>query len=172
MKDFVIRPVGPDDAAGIVGVLNPIIEAGCYTAFDTPFSVEAERAYIAGFPPRGMWHVAVRQADHRIVGFQVSEPFATYTRAFDHVGTLGTYVDLECRRQGIASRLFGATFAAARAKGFQKFFTFVRADNAAALATYQRHGFVAIGRASRHARIGESYVDEILIEGFVPDLAE
>lgn len=27
------------------------------------------------------------------------EPFGTYAKAFDHVGTLGTYVDLAMRRQ-------------------------------------------------------------------------
>lgn len=32
-------------------------------------------------------------------GVQVLEPFGTYAKAFDHVGTLGTYVDLAMRRQ-------------------------------------------------------------------------
>ena len=36
----------PDDAAEIVGIMNPIITAGIYTAFDTPFTPESEREYI------------------------------------------------------------------------------------------------------------------------------
>jgi L-amino acid N-acyltransferase YncA len=89
--DLLIREAQPDDAEAIVAILNPIIEAGIYTAFDTPFTVEAEREYIVNFPQRGIFHVAVRPQDQKIVGFQSMEPFATYTHAFDHVGVLGTY---------------------------------------------------------------------------------
>ena len=162
--DLAVREVQPDDAEGVVRILNPIIEARIYTVLDTPFSVDAEREFILRFPARGIWKVAVRASDGRVVGFQVMEPFATYTAAFDHVGTLGTYVDLELRRQGIARRLFEATFAAAQSKGYEKIFTFVRADNPTALATYVRHGFVVIGTAARQARIDGRYIDEVLIE--------
>lgn len=48
--DFLIREALPDDAEAIVSIFNPIIEAGIYTVFDTPFTVEAERAYILNFP--------------------------------------------------------------------------------------------------------------------------
>jgi GNAT superfamily N-acetyltransferase len=91
-----------------------------------------------------VWKVAVRAADGRVVGFQIMEPYASYTRAFDHVGTLGTYVDLECRRQGVARQLFNATLPAAIAKGYEKAFTFVRADNPAALEAYLRQGFALL----------------------------
>src|SRR6185295_19170220 len=113
---LTIREARPDDAEAIVRVLNPIIAAGVYTAFDTPFTPESEREYIRNFPARGVFLLALEQTAGQVVGFQSMEPFATYTHAFDHVGVLGTYVDLGCRRQGIASRLFPATFAAARAK--------------------------------------------------------
>src|SRR5437762_8181222 len=135
-----IRQARPQDAEGIVRILNPIIAAGLYTALDTPFTSEAEARYIRDFPARGVFLVAVRQADNRVVGFQSMEPFASYTHAFDHVGVLGTYVDLNCRRQGIATQLFRATFGTAVRKGYEKIFTFVRADNPAALQTYLRHG--------------------------------
>jgi L-amino acid N-acyltransferase YncA len=164
MQDLRIRAIRSDDAEAIVAILNPIIDARRYTAFDTPFTAAAERDYIEAFPARGIWLVAERLRDDRVVGFQVLEPFATYTHAFDHVGTLGTYVALDCRRQGVATALFAATFAAARARGYEKLFTFVRADNDAALAAYRAHGFRVVGTAERHARIDGRYIDEILIE--------
>ena len=162
--ELLVRDACLEDAAAIVGLMNPIIAAGLYTAFDTPFTVEAEEAYLKGFPPRGVFHVAVDRTDGRVLGFQSMEPFATYTHAFDHVGTLGTYVDLTCRRRGIATALFGATFEAARGKSYEKLFTFVRADNPAALATYRAQGFTVAGTAHRHAKIAGAYVDEIMIE--------
>lgn len=159
-----VRPVHPDDAAGVAGVLNPIIVARTFTALDTPVSVEAEREFITRYPDRGIFHVAVAGTTGPIVGFQNVEPFADYTHAFDHVGVIGTYVDLTRRRQGMGAELFGAMLEAAPAKGYEKLFAFVRADNLPALFTYLRYGFRAIGNARRHARIDGRYIDEILIE--------
>ena len=159
-----IRDVRIEDAEEILAILNPIIAARCYTAMDTPFTVEVEREFIRTFPERGIFLVAVDTASSRIVGFQNVSPFEKFTHAFDHVGVIGTYVDLDRRRQGIASALFGATFAAARRKGYGKFFTYVRADNDAGLNTYLRHGFRIVGTAERHAKIDGGYVDEIVIE--------
>lgn len=161
---MTIRDACVDDAAGIVQILNPIIAARVHTVFDTPFTAEQERRYLERFPERGIWKVAVSGAANRVVGFQIVEPFATYTSAFDHVGTMATYVDLALRNQGIAARLFDVTFEAARRKSYEKLSTFVRADNPAALRTYVRHGFAVIGTARHHARIDGRYIDEILIE--------
>jgi L-amino acid N-acyltransferase YncA len=158
-----IRDARPNDAEAIVQILNPIIAARVYTVFDTPFTVDAEREYLRTFPTRGIFHLAVATPD-RVVGFQNLTPFADYTHAFDHVGVLGTFVDLQCRREGVATRLFEATFRAALKKGYEKIFTFVRADNDAALQAYQRHGFETIGTARRQAKIDSRYVDEIIIE--------
>ena len=165
--DLFVREARPDDAEAIVGILNPIIEAGVYTAFDTPFTVEAEHDYILNFPARGIFQVATRRQDSKIVGFQSMEPFASYTHAFDHVGVLGTYVELSLRRRGIARRLFEVTFEVARGKGYEKIFTFVRSDNPGALVTYLHHGFTIVGTARRQAKLQGKYVDEIIIEKFL-----
>ncbi|MBI4483884.1 MAG: GNAT family N-acetyltransferase [Acidobacteria bacterium] len=165
--DLLVREVRPDDAEAIVCIINPIIEAKVYSAFDTTFTVEGEREYILNFPQRGVFHVAIRRHDQQVVGFQSMEPFATYTHAFDHVGVLGTYVDLACRRRGIGRSLFEATFEAARRKGYEKIFTFVRADNVAALVTYLKHDFHIVGTAQRQAKVNGTYVDEIIIEKFL-----
>ncbi len=162
--ELLIRPVCPEDAEAIVAIFNPIIAAGIYTVFDTPFTAEAEREYIEHFPPRGVFYVAERGEDHRVVGFQSMEPFATYTHAFDHVGVIGTFIDLAQRRQGIGTRLSKVTFEAARGKGYEKLFTYVRADNPASLAFHLRLGFRIVGTAQRQAKIAGRYIDEIVIE--------
>lgn len=166
-----VRHACPEDAESIVGILNPIIEAGVHTAFDTPFTVEHERRFIESLSPRSIFHVAVRQPAQTIVGFQIVDPRASYTHAFDHVGTIGTYVDLAARRRGIAKALFAATFEEAVRKGYEKFFTFVRADNPAALATYHHHGFQIVGTARRQSKVNGRYIDEIMIERFLSETA-
>lgn len=165
--DFLIRDASPGDAAGIVSIFNPIIETGSYTLFDTPFTEAAERSYIEGLADRDIFHVAVRPSDRVIVGFQSMSPFANYTRAFDHVGVIGTYVDLQNRRQGVAKSLFPATFERARRKGYEKIFTYIRADNPGALATYRHHGFQIVGTARRHARLQGRDVDVVIVERFL-----
>ncbi len=151
----------------MVELLNPIIEAGVYTALDTPMTVDDQRRFIREFPVRGIFHVAV--LDGRVAGLQNLDPFATFTHAFDHVGVMGTYVALQHRRRGIARALFAVTFAEAVTQGYEKIFTYVRADNDAALQTYLAQGFTVIGTARRQARIRGRYIDEVLIEKFLSD---
>ncbi len=159
-----IRDVRIEDAEEILAILNPIIAARCYTAMDTAFTVEEEREFIRTFPARGIFLVAFDTTLKRIVGFQDVSPFGSFTHAFDHVGVIGTYVDLGLRREGIATRLFTATFDAARRKSYEKFFTYVRADNEAGLRTYLCHGFRIVGTAERQAKIDGRYIDEVIIE--------
>ena len=163
----LIRKVRLTDAEAIVALLNPIIKAGKYTVLDGPLTVEVEREFIASFPRRGVFQVAERQSDGVILGFQTIEPFATYTRALLHVAIIGTFVDLAHRRRGIGLRLSSVAFEAARAKGFEKLFSYVRADNPQALAFYLGLGFRIVGTAKRQAKIGRAYVDEVIIERFL-----
>ena len=164
---WLVRDVQLEDAKAIIDILNPIIKSGTFTILDKPFSLEAEREFISAFPEAGIFHVAVDKDEQHIAGFQTIEPFASYTRFFDHVGVIGTYVDLNALRQGVASSLFHATFAAMRQKGYEKVFAYVRGDNPTALSAYQKHGFSVVGTAKKHAKINERYVDEIIIERFL-----
>jgi len=165
--DLCVRNVRESDAEGIVAILNPIIEAGEYTVLDTPATVEFEREYIAGFPPRGIFCVAEDQAEGRLVGFQSLEPYATYTRGFDHIGVLGTYVDLACRSCGVGTMLARCTFGKARRHGYEKITTYMRADNLDSLAFHIKLGFRIVGTAYRQVKIGHTYVDEVTLEKFL-----
>ena len=162
-----IRAVAIDDAQGIIDVLNPIIIEARYTILDQTFTVKEEKAFIESFPERGVFSVAVNETTNQLLGFQNVEPFASYTKAFDHVGIIGTYVDANSRGQGVAKQLFDYTFKAAEAKGYEKLFAYVRADNERALAVYLKQGFDIVGTAKKHGKIGDQYFDEILIEKFL-----
>ncbi|NOJ05558.1 GNAT family N-acetyltransferase [Vibrio splendidus] len=162
-----IREVAVEDAQGIIDVLNPIIIEARYTILDQTFTVDEEKAFIESFPERGVFSVAVNEMTSQLLGFQNVEPFATYTKAFDHVGIIGTYVDANSRGQGVAKQLFDYTFKAAKAKGYEKLFAYVRADNERALAVYLKQGFEIVGTAKKHGKIGDQYFDEILIEKFL-----
>lgn len=144
-----------------------MIKAGIYTVLDQPITLPAEKMFIANFPKQGIFLVAESGKDKRIVGFQVLEPYGKYSKAFNHVATLGTYVELSKRRQGIGTDLSKATFKAAINKGYEKLFTYVRRDNPSALNFYQKLGFRIVGIAKKQARFGNKYVDEVIIEKFL-----
>jgi L-amino acid N-acyltransferase YncA len=167
MMELHIRPVQMEDAEAIASILNAIIRTGAYTVLDAPFTVDEERRYIARFPRRGIFNVAVQAHGGRLVGLQSIEPFAPYTQAFAHVGTIGTFVDLGERRRGIGTQLSQVTFDRARQQGYEKLFTYVRADNPASLAFHLKLGFRIVGTAARQARVKGAYVDEIVIERFL-----
>lgn len=162
-----IREVNPDDAKDIVGILNPIIESGEYTVLDSTVTVDFEREFIKNFPKRGLFYVAQYKQSRKIIGFQNVEPFTTYTNAFYHVGIIATYVEHSHRRHGVGQYLFEVTFDNARKKGYEKLFTYIRADNAGALAFYSKIGFRIVGTAYKQARIDQRYIDEIIVEKFL-----
>lgn len=161
-----VRRATPGDAAGVAAVLNAVIREGRHSMLDTPFSVDDERAFIAGLPARAFVHVAV--ADGAIVGAQTVEPWNAYaTHEFDHVATMGTWVAEGWRRRGVGSRLAAASFVAARELGYDKVFTDVLAHNAASLAFHLRLGFAVVGAARRHARLADGDADVVFIERFL-----
>lgn len=161
---IVIRKVRPADAEEIVALINPIIEAGCYSTFVSPFRIPDEKEFIQNFPARGSFLGAFHAHSEQLCGFQVVTPVASYTSALDHVGEIGTYVSLGHQRLGIAGHLYRATYERARAEGFEKLMAWVRADNEAGLRSYTRYGFEEVGVAKRHAKVGERYLDEVILE--------
>jgi len=161
-----IRRATPDDAAGVAAVLNGVIVGGRHSLLDTPFTVDEERAYIESLPERSFLHVA--EVDGDIVGFQTVIPWNTFTtHEFDHVATMGTYVDQRHRQRGVGAALATASFATALELGYEKIFTDLRADNLDSLGYHLAVGFTIVGAARRQARVAGRDVDVIFIERFL-----
>ena len=161
MEGVTIRRMRVDDADGIANILNQIIEKGGMTVINGPLTSWGERAFLRRFSKKGIFYVALTP---KLVGFQVLEPFAPYSKAFDHVATMGTYISLEERRKGIGAELSRRTLEDARKAGFEKIITYVLHSNTAALKFYKKLGFKAVGTAKRHAKLKGEYFDEIIIE--------
>lgn len=160
-----VRTGTPADAGGIAGVLNAIVREGGLTVLDRTLTVAQERAFLRRLPPRA--RLTVAEMGNVVAGFQIIEPYASYTHAMDHVAVLGSYV-LSCvRGQGVGQAMSRATFAAARAAGFTKLVINVRADNPGAQAFYTALGFQPCGRLARQAFVDGRYVDELLYELFL-----
>jgi dephospho-CoA kinase len=160
-----VRPVRRDDirdAAGVADVLNSVIAEGHHTALTGHWTPEAEQAFLQSLRPRSQ--VFVADVGGRIVGFQVIEPFVTYTSTMNHVAHWGTYVHPDYRGRGIGRQLAKATLRFARNHGYEKAVIYVLADNSGGLAYYRSLGFEEKGVLTRQTKIDGIYHDEIFME--------
>ena len=163
--EVVVRPVRRDDiqdAEGVAEVLNGVIAEGGYTALTGRWTPEAEQAFLQSLRPRS--EVFVAEVAGRIVGFQVIEPFVTYTSTMNHVAHFGTYVRADLRGCGIGQKLAEATLSFARRHGYEKSVIYVMAGNELGLAYYRRLGFEEKGVLRRQTKIDGVYHDEVFME--------
>ncbi len=160
-----IRREKETDADAIVTLLNPIIQAGIYTAMTEPFTAADQLDFIRNFPERGIYHIALN-ADLKPLGIQDVMPISN-SAVFKHVGEISTFVALNSQRQGVGQSLCQATFETAKELGYLKLRATVRGDNPHALAFYQSQGFELIGVAHQHAFLHGRFVDEVLLEKFL-----
>ncbi|MDO9336534.1 MAG: N-acetyltransferase [Caulobacter sp.] len=81
-----------------------------------------------------------------------------------HRGVIwGIYVDPAARGQGVGERLIAAVIEQARGQVEDLLLT-VSAHNATAIALYRRFGFEDYGLDRRSLKIGDGYVDELLMK--------
>ena len=93
---ITIRRAVPDDAASIVGIWTGIVAELTYSAVDRPFTIEAEREYLAGLSEREGILLA-ETVDRHVVGFQSLDQWTKLFHSMDRVAQIGTFVRLEWR---------------------------------------------------------------------------
>ncbi len=88
-------------------------------------------------------------------------------KKLEHVAVLTLAVGAVHRRHGVASRLFPEAYAWASAGGVKKIQLSVRARNGAALALYEREGFVLEGRERSQIYDAGAFEDNLLMAKFL-----
>jgi putative acetyltransferase len=95
----------------------------------------------------------------RVVGW--ADIFPSWATAVAHRGSLGMGVHPGYRGRGLGHRLLAACITKAWAKGLTRIELEARADNAAALALYRRHGFVEEAVLPRGLCFDGRYFDSV-----------
>ena len=113
-EELIIRDAVLDDAAQLVALLNPIIEAGTFSALDTVLTEDDERLYIAGLAERAFLHVAVRPGDlrrhvPRLVRDAVRRFFRRHPETARHSVQLQSLPQRKCCRRDSQATTGGGT---------------------------------------------------------------
>lgn len=166
---FVVRPAEPRDASALAELADAVsAEPEGWLATSNGWrSATDERRYLRAV--RRYPHAAVLVAetdDGRVVG-RLSIARDQHP-ASAHVADVGLMVDAAYRRRGIGRALLEGGVEWARGAGIRKLELHVFPWNDAAIALYERFGFVREGLRRNHYRRGDELVDAILMAYELP----
>lgn len=163
---IMIRRAIPGDADTIIASIDAICAEG--NAFYTTRFVVSQQWEAALYQPEQVPDhlLVVAMRDGSFAGAGHIFPGSKYT-LYRHVGEAGLWVLEPYRRQGIGRQLMASMLSWAGQSDLEKVVLNVFATNYAALALYTKLGFVEEGRRARQFKVGDSYVDEILMAYFL-----
>jgi RimJ/RimL family protein N-acetyltransferase len=138
-----IVPIERRHVAGFRELLDEVARERRWLAFTEAPPLPRVRRFVRNGLLNGMTHLLAID-DGRVVGWCDINP-KTH-ELLRHSGVLGMGVARSHRGRGVGSALLRATLAAATAKGLRRIELVVRADNAVAIALYERFGFELEGR--------------------------
>jgi RimJ/RimL family protein N-acetyltransferase len=168
VKEVVVRPAQPADAAALVALAEAVgAEPEGWLISDSRWrSVGGERRYLRAVRRHPDAAVFVAEAAGEVVGrLSVARDPHPASR---HVADLGLMVAASARRQGVGWALLDQAVEWARAAGVRKLELHVFPHNEPAIRLYERFGFAREGLRRGHYRRGREYVDAILMAYDVP----
>lgn len=161
-----IVPIGREHLAGFHAALDRVARENRWLAMLQAPSFGRTRRFVLDSLKEGAVHLVALAGDE-VVGWCDLRPKAAVT--LRHSAVLGMGVVREFRGQGLGTRLLAATLERADARGLRRAELVVRADNASAIALYQRFGFVVEGRCRQFLRHDGVDHDALLMARLVAD---
>ncbi len=159
----IVRPAHPADAEGLAKLGQAVGSEpeGWLVSTNGWRDASDERRYLRAIRRYPNAAVYVAEEDGLIVGrLSIARDQHPASR---HVADLGLMVAAAHRRRGVGTALLEAAVEWARQAGVRKLELHVFPWNKAAIALYDRFGFVREGYRRGHYRRGDEYVDAILM---------
>lgn len=160
---MIVRPAHPADAEGLAKLGHAVGSEpeGWLVSTNGWRDASDERRYLRAIRRYPNAAVYVAEEAGVIVGrLSIARDQHPASR---HVADLGLMVAADHRRRGVGTALLEAAVEWARQAGVRKLELHVFPWNKAAIALYDRFGFVREGYRRGHYRRGEEYVDAILM---------
>lgn len=163
-----IRPARQEDMEGITDVIGQITAAGTYIRAETVAeTIDREDVLLRHADRQRTFFVAVDEADaetgdeENVVGWIHID--ALGEEKLSHTAELTVGVVEARRQQGIGRNLLTHALDWAAKAGYRKIYQTLPATNEAAVAFLEYEGWEQEATHKEHYRIGEEYVDEVLL---------
>ena len=159
---MIVRPARPDDAEGILPILNHVIRDTAITFTSAEKTVDYVRQEI--IDRNGAYFVAERAGS--VMGFATCFQFRGgpgYAHTMEHSIALAA----EARGQGAGRALLNAVCDHARGQGAHSMFAGVSAENPAGVAFHARMGFAQVARLPEVGFKFDRWMDLILMQKFL-----
>jgi len=167
-SQLVIREAKIKDARGIIKLLNSVGREKLDMVSETfNWSEEEEKQLIKNLD-RNKDLILVADYGGEIVGcLTLFRYYGGRSPKVQHVGEIGISIDARFRNIGIGTKLFTEAINWAKSKGYEKLCLSVFSTNEVAIHLYKKFGFEEEGRRRRQFKIGDEYVDEVLMGLFL-----
>lgn len=164
-----IRNPNRRDAAGFVEIMREVAAEGLYTlaqADEVDWTIPGKRADIDEHAREPGFLTLVAEGHGVPVGFLEFENGSR--RRTQHVGMFSIFILRDWRGKGIGTVLIQTLVEWATVHPLiEKITLAVFANNIRAIALYQKYGFQIEGRCVRDIKIGDGYVDSLMMYKFV-----
>ena len=160
-----IRQAVGKDAERIIDLINNVGSEKKYIVIEQfSHSIEWEKKYIDNLDPRNIVYL-VALVKRQIAGI-ISVERETYPKTM-HTGTLGMIVSREYRREGIGSKLIEMVLKWSKSRHIEKVNLQCFSTNLPAIALYKKFGFYEEARRKGQFKIGDEYIDEIMMAKWI-----
>lgn len=165
MIPFTVRAALPTDASALEALHRGIYDEGRWFVGDGPPSAETLRSRLRLLDEKCSSYLVAVGRDGVLQGWL--ELHRLTPQRLSHVAVLMLAVGHLYRRQGVAGALLEAAYPWAAAVGVLKLQLSVRAGNGAAVALYEREGFVLEGCERNQVFDDGGFEDNLLMAKFL-----
>ncbi len=168
-QEITLRPAETDDSCAIVSTVRSTALERSYVLMEHyGRNIESEKEYISGLDRgKNLLMVAVAEAD--VVGCLAGiQADAGRWESTAHILHLGLHLKEAYRGLGIGSEMLAYSEAWAVQRGFKKLEASIFTGNKRSLHLFNRAGFTEEGVRKVRIRVGNDYLDEVLVGKILP----
>jgi len=168
-QEITLRPAETDDSCAIVSTVRSTALERSYVLMEHyGKNIESEKEYISGLDRgKNLLTVAVAEAD--VVGCLAGiQADAGRWESTAHILHLGLHLKEAYRGLGIGSEMLAYAEAWAVQRGFKKLEASIFTGNKRSLHLFNRAGFTEEGVRKVRIRVGNDYLDEVLVGKILP----